>query len=860
MSKLGNLIVNVGANTKEFNKALGDVNREIGRTTGNIQKMGKQLSMAVTAPIALLAGSGLKVFMSFEAQMAKVQAVSGATAAEFKSLSENAKMLGSSTRFTASEVAELQTEFAKLGFSADEITKVTEATLALAQATDSDLATSAMVAGNTLRAFGLDASETTRVTDVMASSFSKSGLDMAAFAESMKHVAPVANSAGISIEQTTAMLAVLADSGIKGSQAGTALRRIISDLGSTSGDVAGELANMAERGLDLADAKDEVGRNAQSALLVLSKGVPQMKGLQGAFEGSAGAAKAMADIMDNTAEGAMKRMQSAIEGAQLTIGQALAPAMMKAMDGVSKLASGFANMSSSGQNSILVMGGIAAAIGPVLVIVPQLVKGFMLLRAGLVQSVIPAVMRLNAVLLANPYLLAAAGVAALTFAIHQVATAQTAAEIQQEKLTQKMAEAGREAGAQMAEVLKLKDAVEDETKMEDERLEALQKLQKISPAHFANLDLEKVKMGELTGAVDSYKKSLLETARVKALQKQLEEVTSELLAIEQGAQESGSSFARAIAWMSGDSEGLAKRLTKNQRNALLKQQDFLLEQLGDVKEAVDNVTEDVVENDDSFKPLGDSAVDATEKITDLEWALHNLGNIQLDMGGLKQRKQDQDMRGGDANIQEVDDFQDDEFNALGFTQEEVAQMTTAVDEFHQNHQDKLNTTLMLTESLSGAMGNMFGTMIDGSAEADEAMKTMGKSILKTMLGIAKAHAVAVFSSPANPANSLTGGMATPAVVAGGLALVEGLLGAIAFADGGIVSGPTLGMVGEYPGAKSNPEVIAPLDKLESMIGGGGSSDNITVVGKISGNDIELAREAGSNLLRRSRGGGGNRRR
>ena len=135
-----------------------------------MQQMGKNLSMKLTAPLAALGAVSFNVFKGFEQEMSKVQAVSGATAEEFKALSDNAKELGASTMFSAREVATLQTEFAKLGFSAKEITKVTGATLALAQASGSDLARSAEVAGATLRGFNLDVSETGRVTDVMTRS------------------------------------------------------------------------------------------------------------------------------------------------------------------------------------------------------------------------------------------------------------------------------------------------------------------------------------------------------------------------------------------------------------------------------------------------------------------------------------------------------------------------------------------------------------------------------------------------------------------------------------------------------------------------------------------------------------------
>ena len=160
------------ANIAPLVTGLNKAERALDQAGRKMQATGKKLTMQLTAPIAGMGAIAVNTFQAFELQMSKVKAVSGATAEEFQALEEDAKRLGASTIFSASQVAELQTEFAKLGFTAKEITQVTEATLALAQATDSDLARAAEVAGATLRGFGLDANETTRVTDVMAKSFS----------------------------------------------------------------------------------------------------------------------------------------------------------------------------------------------------------------------------------------------------------------------------------------------------------------------------------------------------------------------------------------------------------------------------------------------------------------------------------------------------------------------------------------------------------------------------------------------------------------------------------------------------------------------------------------------------------------
>lgn len=382
MANLSSLNFRLTANIAPFRKGLNKAERSIDRLGRKMQQTGKKMSMKLTAPLTALGAVSFNVFQGFEQEMSKVQAVSGATAEEFKALSDNAKELGASTMFSAREVAGLQTEFAKLGFSATEITKVTESTLALAQASGSDLARSAEVAGSTLRAFGLDASETGRVTDVMASSFSSSALDMETFAQSMKFVAPVAKSAGMSIEETSAMLAVLANNGIKGSQAGTALRRIISEIGASGKPTSEAIKDLATQGLNLADAKDEVGRSAQSALLVLANGVDQIAPTTEAFKNAGGSAQAMADIMGNTAFGAGKRLQSAMEGLAISVGEIVAVAIVPLIEFLAQAAGALNSMSDTAKKAIVIIGGIVAAIGPAIFILGSFQRALVAVRTA----------------------------------------------------------------------------------------------------------------------------------------------------------------------------------------------------------------------------------------------------------------------------------------------------------------------------------------------------------------------------------------------------------------------------------------------------------------------------------------------
>jgi len=248
--------------------------------------------------------------MDFAKEMSNLKAGlgEGGTASAMERLSDDAKRLGSETAFTAKEVAELQVEFAKLGFTEQEILNVTEATLALAAAAGSDLSEAATVAGSTLRAFGLGSHETARVVDVMAKSFSTSSLDLEKFKESMKLVAPIAKSVKVPIEQASAALGVLANNGVSGSMAGTQLKRIMSDLAqktgkdfSTSLEIAADRMSRATSTAEkLAIAKELVGDRAKGSLITLVEQRDELDRLTESYENAEGAAQAMADTkLDN---------------------------------------------------------------------------------------------------------------------------------------------------------------------------------------------------------------------------------------------------------------------------------------------------------------------------------------------------------------------------------------------------------------------------------------------------------------------------------------------------------------------------------------------------------------------------------
>lgn len=270
-------------------------------------------------------GQGLRDLIGISTDFQKAQsglaAVLQKSTDEISRLTADAKALGATTQFTATQVSNMQTELAKLGFNETEILNATESFLDLASAAGVDVAEAAAVGAATMGAFNLDAAETGRVADVMARSFSSSALDMEKFRESMKSVAPIAKAAGVSIEETTAFLGKLADNGISGSLAGTSLKNIFSELATTGKpvaeafeDAANQINSAATESEKLALAEDLVGERAKAALLALSSQTDGLSDLTKTLENAGGAAEQMADTQLDNLQGSLTKLESAWQG------------------------------------------------------------------------------------------------------------------------------------------------------------------------------------------------------------------------------------------------------------------------------------------------------------------------------------------------------------------------------------------------------------------------------------------------------------------------------------------------------------------------------------------------------------------
>ena len=328
--------------TDDTEKGLKDVGNAAKETGNFSQKMGKAFVVAsaavqvftrVTRALSNTLKKAKDTFKDFEFAMAKVKAISGANAEEFKKLNNSARELGRTTFFTAQNVAELQLSLSKLGFRTDEILDSQEAILQLATAMGQDLGRTATVVAASIRGFGADTAETGRFADVMAAAFANSALDLEKFQTSMTKVSAIARSAGFSFEETTGLLGLLTDRGIEASIAGTSLRNILLALQDPTSELSERLGRTVHSGKDLIVALKELDKSGIDVAGVM--GIVEKRQVQ-AMESfirssdaiadfnkilleAGGSAEDMADIMENTLQGAILKAKSAYEGFILTV-------------------------------------------------------------------------------------------------------------------------------------------------------------------------------------------------------------------------------------------------------------------------------------------------------------------------------------------------------------------------------------------------------------------------------------------------------------------------------------------------------------------------------------------------------------
>ncbi len=302
----------------------------------------------------------VKVSAEFESAMSDVEALSGATAAEMEALTATAKEMGATTKFTAKESADAMGYMAMAGWDAEQMMDGMSGVINLAAASGEDLAEVSDIVTDNLTAFGLAASDTGRFADVLAAAATSANTNVGLMGETFKYAAPVAGALGFSVEDVAVAVGLMANAGIKGSQAGTALRSVMSRmskptdevstameaLGVSLTDGSGQMLSFADIMEDLRDGfsglteaqKAEMaaalgGQEAMSGLLaIVNASDADFANLTASINESAGAAERMAEIRLDNLQGDLTLLDSAWSALKTTIGEEFNPELRAATE------------------------------------------------------------------------------------------------------------------------------------------------------------------------------------------------------------------------------------------------------------------------------------------------------------------------------------------------------------------------------------------------------------------------------------------------------------------------------------------------------------------------------------------------
>ena len=662
MARLGDLVVAIGGNTRELDKALGKSMRKIKSFGKNTKKLGKDLTMNVTAPIAALGFTAVRAFQQQAKAIAQVEAGLQST--------------GATVGYTSQQLQQMASDLQSKTLFGDE---------QILQEATSQLLT---------------------FTNITGQQFART-------------------------QQAALDLATRLDGDLKGASI---------QLGKALNDPVANLSALSRSGIQFSDEQKaviksmaETGRLAEAQTLILDE-------LNKQYGGSAEAAA--------KADGGFTQLANSFGDLQEEFGKILVEVLQPVVNYFRELIDRLNDTSPRFKQIAVTVSLVAAAVGPLLMIIPTLAQGFMSVRIAMIA--------LNTTMLANPFALVATAIAL-------VVTGIIAMTGEAEKAT--------------TAVDDLKKANEGLTKAEKERniVEAMAK-QKELVAQLKEERDEKQKLVDQGYGGKAIKDAREANEAYSEATKELSNMSNELFML--------------------DADGRMKELAQDTEDVAT-EAERVVQSFSLMGRAIDVAKEKQDKLRDAFEGVQE-AIQPMRTSTDDRGLVTAGGRANTDLG---------------VSMDGIDRTSDEALNALDTLE---ARSTAIADAIKGN--------------LTSTFSSLFTGLMNGTQTFGEFMKQILMDLLIKLASMVAAFLVI---------SALTGGAAGS--LGGFLTEGFGLPNLVPMASGGIVSGPTAILAGEYGGARTNPEVIAPLDKLQSMIQGSGGG-NVTVTGRISGKDIVLSNE------------------
>lgn len=384
---------NFGSVSAQQIAAAGGKMQDVG---GKLEGVGKKM-MPVTAAITGLGAVAVKTAADFDSSMSQVAAVSGASGDDLERLRDKAREMGAQTQFSASEAADAMNYMAMAGWKTEDMLGGVEGIMNLAAASGEDLAAVSDIVTDGLTAFGLSAQDSGRMADVMAAASSNANTNVSMLGESYKYCASTAGAMGYSLEDVTESLGLMANAGVKGSQAGNTLKNAMINLAKPTDAMAATMkqynisitnsdgsmkswnevvANLRASLGELSEAEQTAavailfGKEATAGMLSVINAAPEdIEKLNGAILNSSGSAKEMAETMQDNLNGQLKELQSQLSELAISIGEVLMPVIQSIVQHLKGLVEKFNSLSDGQKKVIVVVGLLVAAIGPVILII-----------------------------------------------------------------------------------------------------------------------------------------------------------------------------------------------------------------------------------------------------------------------------------------------------------------------------------------------------------------------------------------------------------------------------------------------------------------------------------------------------------
>ena len=822
-----NLKLNITGDSSKLKNALSSASSKLQSFGSKMQSVGKSMSTRLTLPLVAAGAAATKMAFDFDKSMSQIESLVGIAGDKVKEMGEVAKKMAVDTGRSANEAAEALFFITSAGLRGADATDTLSASLRAAAVGLGETKTIADLATSAMNAYGVENLNATGATDILVAAVREGKLEASELAGAMGGVIPIASNMGVGFDEVGAALAAMSRTGTNAANGATQLTAILASIKKPTQQSAEAMLalgtsqeqisqSLAERGLmptlmDLSARLEQTGMDATAIF-------PNIRALKGVLDltgkGAADNVKifdALSDTMGATDEAFNKTSKTAsfqvtqglnaMKTSLLSIGQTIlemvAPAIQKIGAFMTNLSEKFNALSPTVKKIIVVFGGVVAALGPVIAIIGSLLTMAPAIGAALT-------------LMTGPIGLVVAALTAVGVVIYK---------------------------------------------------------------NWAGIKAALIKVGNYF--IELYNNSLPIQLAVDAIIMQFKNlvavgkfVFSTLVTILKTA---GKNIVSILGGVGDIIMGIftfdAEKIKAGFVNASKGIKDNMLSAFNDIKTDAKTLGSSVVDNfnealeQKQIAPITvpvvvDSAGGGGGESDDSMLENHLANNdaiVQSDIDTANKRKQVKaasvlEMQGIDLADKEQQITTDAEFNAI--------QAETEAENYEQKKTRFLGFLLAQQEALAlmqnigqqidasfGAIGNSIMQMFGGAQSATGAfIGTLAKDALKIVghnLKVAMSNAI-TGATETSKSFGPAAAFVLPALIAGATALVTSSFSK--FAAGGIVSGPTMGLVGEYPGARQNPEVIAPLNKLQSMIGGGGQNINVGGQIRLEGQDLLIAIE------------------